>query len=174
MAVSGETIAFGITDTTITIPQIFGRSRQFYLQINPQKAEFETNHSAWDSFCQGVILGLPNWEQYRTASFVPNQPDKLLLRVGSDFEFRQMPDFKLIQKLDISPSDAIICNIDPATGNLLYLKDDFLKVAHVDNLANSIFEIRSYDASFCRMFNNKILTYGQGGIVFDISPYINQ
>jgi len=351
------TVTSDINDTTITIPQIFGRNRQFSLEIRPQKAEYDNYnniYSTWNSFCQGIILGLPNWEEYAynaidniiytrrydelvaldattlkeinavliignpwgfayggriataphnstvaamtgedtwiftdsrfvnpiiisglpgdintrlseltsddrffvvpldfsapqtsgncqvfnaktggkifdfsfthavisinspncvtvsdngryffaasergmelfeisgttanllyadtrrytTATFVPNQPDKLLVRADSNIELRQMPDFKLIQKLDMSPTGAIICNVDPATGNLLYLKDDFLKVAPVDNLANLIFEIRSEGTFIERssLLNNKLLTYGQGGIVFDISPYLN-
>ena len=106
---------------------------------------------------------------------MPNQPDKLLIRADSDIELRQMPDFKLIQKLDVSPTGAILCNVDPATGNLLYYQDGFLKVVLVDNLANLILEIRSEGTfiEWSSLLNNKLLTYGQGGIAFDISPYIN-
>ena len=112
--------------------------------------------------------------RYTTATFVPNQPDKLLVRADSYIELRQMPNFNLIQKIDVSPTGAILCNVDPATGNLLYYKDNFLKVVPADNLANLLFEIRS-DGTFIEMsslLNNKILTLGQGGIVFDISSYI--
>jgi WD40 repeat protein len=341
------TIASEINDTTITIPQIFGKNHQFYLEIRPQKAEYDNFHnkfSAWGSFCQGISLGLPNWplyaynkidniiytskynslvafdaatlqeintvsiegnpwgllyggkiasaphnstvaamtgeetwifsdsrfinpikisplpgnihtrlsaltsddrffvvqggsntckifnaltgektvefsftyptiydipdlvtvsedgqffcassekgievfeingtatnllytdtRQYKGASFVPSQPDKLLLRVGSDIEIRQMPSFNLIQTLDVSKKGAVLCNIDPASMSLLYYQNDSLKVCKVNNLAETLFKIRSGETT-CKMFNNKLLTYGKGGISFNISPYLN-
>jgi hypothetical protein len=107
--------------------------------------------------------------RYTTATFVPNQPDKLLVRVNSDIELRQMPNFDLIQKLNVSPTGAMLCNVDPVTENLLYWKDGFLKVTPADNLANLIFEIRSNETS-CKLFNNKLVTEV---FVFDISSYIN-
>ena len=107
--------------------------------------------------------------RYTSATFVPNQPDKLLVRADSDIELRQMPNFKLIQKLDVSPTGAILCNVDPKTGNLLYYQDGFLKIAPVNDLANPIFEIRS-DETRCKLFNNKLVT---GILAFDINPYIN-
>jgi hypothetical protein len=335
-------------DTTITIPQLFGRNRQFSLEIRPQKAEYDNYHnkfSAWDWFCQGISLGLPNWplyaynkidniiytskdglvafdattlqeintvsimgnpwgfayggkiasaphnstvaamtgeetwifadsrfinpikisplpgnvntrlsaltsddrffvvqgggsnickifnaltgekivefsftyptiydipdhvtvsedghffcassgngievfeidgtttnllytdtRQYKGASFVPSQPDKLLLRVGSYIEIRQIPSFNLIQALDVSANGATFCNIDPASMSLLYHQNDSLKVCKISNLTETIFKIRS-DETTCKMFNNKLLTYGKGGISFDITPYLNQ
>ena len=337
----------GITDTTITISQIFGKNRQISLEIRPQKSEYDNsynNYSAWDWFCQGTSLGLPNWElyayntkdnivytsmysslvafdattlqkintvlidgnpwglayggkiasaphnstvaamtgeetwiftdsrflnpikipsmpgsintrlsaltsddrffvvqggsticrvfntltgekifeipftyktiydipdlvtvsenghffcassengievfeisgtttnliytdtrQYKGAMFVPTQPDKLLLRVGSDIEIRQIPGFNLTQKLDVSANGAIICNIDPASMSLLYYQNDSLKVAKINNLKETIFKIRS-DETTCKMFNNKLLTYGQTGICFDINPFLS-
>jgi WD40 repeat protein len=109
---------------------------------------------------------------YKGASFVPSQPDKLLLRVDSDIEIRQIPSFNLIQTLDVSKKGAMLCNIDPASMNLLYYQNDSLKVCKVNNLTEMIFKIRS-DETTCKIFNNKLLTYGKGGISFDISPYLN-
>ena len=340
-------IVSDINDTTITIPQIFGKNRQFVLEIRPQKAEYDNFHnkfSVFEKFCQGVPLGLPNWElyaynridniiytsrynslvafnantlqeinsvsiigntwgfayggkiataphnstvaamtgeetwiftgnhftnpikisplsgdvstrlsaltsddrffvvkknsnickvfnsltgsgifefsftyttiydmpdfvavsengqffcassengieifeingtaanllytdtrQYKGAMFVPSQPDKLLLRVGSSIEIRQIPNFNIVQTLDVSQYGAMLCNIDPASMNLLYHQNDSLKVCNVSNLTKTIFKIKS-DETTCKMFNNKLLTYGKGGITFDINPYLN-
>lgn len=343
-----KVIASDIVDTTITISQIYGKSRQFSLEIRPQKIGYDNIHNkftAWDWFCQGISLGLPNWElyaynkndnilyttiygslmafdantlqkinalsingnpwglayggklataphnstvaamtgeetwifpdshftnpvrisplpgdantrlsaltsndrffvvlagsnvckifntltgekiteipfQYKTnytfpdfdtvsedgqyfcassesgievfkmngtssniiytdrrrylgAMFVPSQPDKLLLRVGTGIEIRQMPGFHLIQTLDVSAKGATLCNIDPASMNLLYYQNDSLRVCKINNLSETIFKIRS-DETTCKMFNNKLLTYGKGGICFDINPYLSQ
>ena len=347
LIVDNVTIASGISDTTITIPQIFGNNRQFTLEIRPQNAEYDNNHnkfSAWGTFCLGTSLGLPNWElyaynikdniiytrkynslvafdattlqeintvsiignpwgfayggkiataphnstvaamtgeetwiftdsrfinpvkisplpggihtrlsaftsddrffvvqggsnictvfntltgekifeipftyktiydhpdfvtvsedgkffcassengievfeingtttnllytdlrQYKGAMFVPSQPDKLLLRVGSDIEIHQIPGFNLIQTLDVSENGATLCNIDPSSMSLLYYQNDSLKVCKISNLTETIFKIRS-DEKTCKMFNNKLLTYGKGGISFDINPYLS-
>lgn len=110
---------------------------------------------------------------YKGAMFVPSQPDKLLLRVGSNFELRYIPDFNIIQTLDVSETRVTLCNIDPATMNLLYYQNDSLRVCRMNNLTETIFKIRS-DETICKMFNNKLLTYGKGGIAFDINPYIKQ
>jgi len=109
---------------------------------------------------------------YNGAMFVPSQPDKLLLRVGSDIEIRQIPGFNLIQTLDVSANGAVIYNIDPASMSLLYYQSDSLKVCKISDLKKTIFKIRSYEAT-CKMFNNKIVTYGMGGICFDINPYLS-
>ena len=118
-----------------------------------------------------VNLLCSDTRRYTSALFVPNQPDKLLIGVDSNIELRQMPNFNLIQKIDVSPTDAMLCNVDPKTGNLLYYQDGFLKIAPVNNLANLIFEIGSRRT--CSLLNNKLLT-GRGSIVFDVTPYINQ
>jgi len=108
---------------------------------------------------------------YRGAIFVPSQPDRLLLRVDSNIELRQMPGFSILQTLDVSINGAVLCNIDPASMNLLYHQNDSLRVSKIDNLSETIFKIRS-DETTCKMFNNKLLTYGKGGIIFDINPYL--
>lgn len=110
--------------------------------------------------------------QYKGAMFVTSQPDKLLLRVGSNIELRQIPNFNIIQTLDVSENGAILCNIDPTSMNLLYHQNDSLKVCKISNLSKTIFKIRS-DETTCKMYNNKLLTYGKGGITLDISPYLN-
>jgi hypothetical protein len=109
--------------------------------------------------------------QYRGAMFIPSQPDKLLIRVDTGIEIRQIPDFNLIQRLDVSTNGAILCNIDPASMSLLYYQNDSLKVCNINYLIETIFKIRS-DEKACKMFNNKLLTYGKGGIYFDINPYL--
>ena len=109
---------------------------------------------------------------YKGAMFVPSQPDKLLLKVGTDIEIHQVPDFNIIQTLDVSANDAKLCNIDPASMSLLYHQNDSLKVCKINDLAETIFKIRS-DEKTCKMFNNKLFTYGKGGISFDISPYLS-
>jgi len=109
---------------------------------------------------------------YTGAIFVPSQPDKLLLSVGSEIEIRQIPGFNLIQTLDVSANSAYLCNIDPASMSLLYFQSDSLKVCKINDLKNTVFKIRS-DESSCKMFNNKIVTFGMGGICFDISPYLS-
>lgn len=339
--------ASGITDTTITIPQLFGENRQFSLEIRPRNAKFDNTFNisyAWDWFCQGTSLELPNWElyaynlkdnilytriyndlvafdatslqiknsvtidgklwgfayggkiataphnstvaamtgeetwiftdsrfinpvkisplpgsihtrlasltsddrffvvqkdstvctifntltgekitdfpftyktiydipeyvtvsydgkyfcassengmevfeiidttttllytdtrDYQAAIFVPTQSDKLLLRVDSAIEIRQIPGFNLIQTLDISAEGATICNIDPASMSLLYYQNHALKVCKINDISETIFKIRS-DQKTCKMYNNKLLTYGKGGISFDISPYLS-
>lgn len=111
--------------------------------------------------------------EYKGAMFVPSQPNKLLLRVGSNMELRQIPDFSIVQTLDVSGKGAILCNIDPATQNLLYHQNDSLRVCSINNLSETIFKIRSNEAT-CKMFNNKLLTYGNGGATFDITPYISR
>lgn len=108
---------------------------------------------------------------YSGAMFVPSQPDKLLIRVGTDIEIRQLPNFNVIQTLDVSANGAFLCNIDPASMSLLYYQNDSLKVCKIDNLAETTFKIKS-DEKLCKMFNNKVLTYGKGGICFDINPYV--
>jgi len=60
-------IASAVNDTTITIAQFFGENRQFVLTIRPQNAEYDNFHNkfdVWESFCQGIILGLPNFPLY--------------------------------------------------------------------------------------------------------------
>jgi len=111
--------------------------------------------------------------RYLGAMFVPSQLDKLLLRVGTGIEIRQMPGFHLIQTLDVSAKGATLCNIDPASMTLLYYQNDSLRVCKINNLSETIFKIRS-DETTCKMFNNKLLTYGKGGICFDINPYLKQ
>ena len=110
--------------------------------------------------------------EYKGAMFVPSKPDQLLLRVDSDIELRQMPGFNLIQSLNVSAYSARLCNIDPASMNLLYHQNDSLKVCKIDNFSKTLFKIRS-DARSTKMFNNKLLTYGASGIVFDITPYLS-
>ena len=110
--------------------------------------------------------------QYMNAIFIPSQPDQLLLRVDSDIEIRQVPDFNLIQKFDVAEKDILICNIDPATGNLLYHQNDSLMVAKINNITEPIIKLKS-DETTCKLLNNKLLTYGKDGIALDISPYIN-
>lgn len=110
--------------------------------------------------------------RYKGAMFVPSQPDKLLLGVGTDIEIHQVPDFNIIQTLDVSANDAKLCNIDPESMSLLYHQSDSLKVCKINDLAETIFKIRS-DEKTCKMFNNKLFTYGKGGISFDISPYLS-
>lgn len=110
---------------------------------------------------------------YRGAVFVPSRPDELLLRVGSSFELRQIPGFNIIQKLDVPETGATLCNIDPATMNLLYHQDDSLRVCRIDNLPETIFTIRSNEKS-SKMLNNKLLTFGKGGIAFDMDPFVSR
>jgi hypothetical protein len=107
--------------------------------------------------------------QYKGAMFVPSQPDKLLLGVGSTIEIRQIPGFGLIQTFDVTQSTRL-CNIDRASMNLLYHQNDSLKVCKINNLTKTIFKIKS-DAIYCRIHNNKLLT--NRGIAFDITPYLN-
>jgi len=109
--------------------------------------------------------------QYSGAMFVANQPDKLLIKVDSDIELRQIPSFSLIQKFNVGEKGATLCNIDPKTGYLLYHQNDSLKVAHINNITKTLLQLRS-DETWCRLLNNKILTIGKGGIVLDISPYL--
>lgn len=110
--------------------------------------------------------------QYEGAIFVPSRPDKLLLRVDSGIEIYQIPGFDLIEELDVSANGATLCNIDPVSMNLLYFQTDSLKVCSIDNLSETIFKIRSNDKA-CKMFNNKLLTFGYGAIFFDIGPYLS-
>lgn len=110
--------------------------------------------------------------QYKGAMFLPSRPDRLLLRVGSLIELRQIPGFDLIQEHDVSVNGATLCNIDPASMRLLFYQNDSLKVCEIDNLQETIFKIRS-DEKTCKMFNNKLFTYGKGGIYFDIIPYLS-
>jgi len=93
--------------------------------------------------------------------------------VGSDIEIRQIPGFNLIQTLDVSANDAWPCNIDPASMSLLYYQTDSLKVCKINNLKKTLFKIRSNEKS-CKMFNNKLLTFGKGGMCFDINPYLSR
>lgn len=109
---------------------------------------------------------------YKGGMFVPSQPDNLLLRVGSNFELRHIPDFNIIQKLDVPETGVGLCNIDPASMNLLYYQNDSLRVCKINDLTETIFKIRS-DETTCKMFNSKLLTYGNGGIAFDIDPYVS-
>ncbi len=108
---------------------------------------------------------------YKGGMFVSSKPDQLLLRVGTDVELRQMPGFSLIQSMDVSTYGARLCNIDPASMSLLYHQNDSLRVCKIDDLSKTLFKIRS-NAKDTKMLNNKLLTYGAGGIAFDISPYL--
>ena len=109
--------------------------------------------------------------RYGGVMFIPSQQDKLMLRVDSAVEIRQMPDFNLIQKFDVTEKGALLCNVDPVTGNLLYYIEDSLMVAKIDNITEPIFKIRS-DQRVSKILNNKLLT--GSGILLDINPYINQ
>lgn len=109
---------------------------------------------------------------YKGAMFVPGQSDKLLVRVDSKIEIRQIPNFNLVQSLDVSEYGAVLCNIDPASQNLLYFQNDTLKVCNTNNLSVTICKLRS-DERTSFIYNNKILTFGRGGMCFDINPYIN-
>jgi len=110
---------------------------------------------------------------YKGASFIPSQPERILFRVNTDLEIREIPDFKLIQSLNVSPNGALFCNIDPANLNLLYLQNDSLKVCNISNLSATLFKIRSNERD-SKLLNNKIITYGKGGIYLDISTYTNK
>lgn len=110
---------------------------------------------------------------YKGALFVPSQPDKLLLRVDSNIELRQIPGFKMIQTLDVSEYGAVLCNIDPVSMNLLYHQNDSLRVCNIDNLSETKFKIRS-DEVTCKMYNNKLLVRGKGGLTFDVKPYLRK
>ena len=60
-------ISSNMKDTTITIPQIFGKYRKFDLTIKPQKAEYDKNYNqfyVWGDFYQGFRLDLSNNPQY--------------------------------------------------------------------------------------------------------------
>ena len=103
------------------------------------------------------------------AKFIPGQPDKLLLRVDTYFEIRQMPGFDLIQKFDLPLTGAAFANIDPVTGNVLYFRDNVIYVAPMNDISNPIFEMGSDDTS-CVLINNKLFTHY--GRYFDITPYI--
>lgn len=111
--------------------------------------------------------------EYKGAMFLPTQPDKLLLRVGSAIEIHQIPGFDLIQAHNVPVIGVTLCNIDPASMRLLYYQNDSLKVCEINNLQETIFKIRS-DEKTCKMFNNKLFTSGKGGIYFDIIPYLGQ
>ena len=106
--------------------------------------------------------------QYLAAMFLPSQPDKLLLKDGNNVELRQMPDFNLIHKFDLTGS--FICNIDPVTGYVLYFQNDFLHVANINSLTDPIFKLRS-DEIVGKLLNNILLT--RRGTALDISSYIN-
>lgn len=110
--------------------------------------------------------------QYRGAIFVPSQPDKLLLNLNSDIEMRQIPDFNLIQSLNVSAHKALLCNIDPASLNLLYYQNDSLKVCNINDIRKTLFKLRSNETS-CKMYNNILLIRGGGGIALDITPYLS-
>lgn len=58
------TIADGINDTTITIPQIFGKYRQFSLETRPQKPQYQNKFKTGGAYYQGTSLGLPNFPLY--------------------------------------------------------------------------------------------------------------
>lgn len=108
---------------------------------------------------------------YEGAMFVPSQSDKLLILVDADIEIRQMPDFNLIQRLDVSAHGAMICNIDPASMSLLYYQNDSLKVCKINSITETIFKIRVKNGDkTCIMFNNKL--FSEVGIYFDINPYL--
>ncbi|MFA6809147.1 MAG: hypothetical protein WCR27_09160 [Eubacteriales bacterium] len=111
--------------------------------------------------------------EYKGAIFVPSQPNKLLLAVGSDIEIRQIPNFNLIDKLDVSAHEVTLCNIDPTNMNLLYFQNDSLKVCGINNLSKTVFKIKS-DQITCRLLNNKIFTYMYPGMYWDITPYLNK
>jgi len=167
-SLTGEKIfEFSFTYTTIyDIPDYVTVSEngQFFCTSSENGIEiFEIN---------GTITNLlyTDTRQYKGAMFVPSQPNKLMLRVSSNIEIRQIPSFDLIHALDVTQYGAILCNIDPASMNLLYHQNDSLKVCKINNLAKTIFKIRS-DQTTCKMFNNKLLT--NTGISFDINPYLN-
>ncbi|MFZ4456178.1 MAG: hypothetical protein ACOYOT_08155 [Bacteroidales bacterium] len=110
---------------------------------------------------------------YKGAIFIPSQPNTILFRVGSVIEVRQLPDFSIMQSFDVSKYGALLCNIDPASLNLLYFQNDSLKVCKVNNLSETLFQIKS-DEQTCKMYNNKLLTFGRGATYLDISPYLNK
>ena len=154
--------------TSYTFPDFatVSENGQFFCASSENGIEiFEINGTATN-------LLYTDTRQYKGAMFVPSHPDKLLLRVGSNIELRQIPDFNVIQTLDVSENGGFLCNIDPASMNLLYHHCDSLKVCKINNLSETIFIIKSYEKT-CKLFNNKLLTYGKGGITFDITPYIN-
>jgi len=126
---------------------------------------FEINGTA-------INLLYTDTRDYKGAMFVPSKPDQLLLRVDSDIELRKMPGFNLIQSLNVSAYNARLCNIDPASMNLLYHQNDSLKVCKIDNFSKTLFKIRS-DERNTKMYNNKLLTHVAPGITFDITPYLS-
>lgn len=109
---------------------------------------------------------------YKGAMFLPSHPEQLLLRVGSHFELREIPDFNIVQTLEVAETGVSLCNIDPATMNLLYHQNDSLRVCRVNDMTKTIFTIRS-DERDAKIFNNKLMTRGNGGIAFDMDPYVN-
>jgi hypothetical protein len=108
---------------------------------------------------------------YRSAMFVPSEPGKILFRVDTDIELRQLPGFDIIQKIDVSAKGAVLCHIDPRSNNLLYYQNDSLKVSNVNNLSAPLFKIRS-DLRAAKMYNNRIFTFD--GMYFDITPYMGK
>lgn len=157
----------------------------FTYKTNYTFPDFVTVSEDGQFFCASSIYGMEVFKidetvtnliytdtrYYKGAMFVPSQPDYILLRVDTDIELRQLPDFNLVQTLDVSENGAVLCNIDPASKNLLYYQNDSLKVCKINNITETLFKIRS-DETTCKMLNNKLLTYGKGGIYFDLNPYI--
>ena len=167
---TGEKICeFPFTYTTIfDIPDFITVSEdgKFFCACSEYGIEvFEINGTTID-------LVYTDTRRYKGIMFVPSQPDKLIVRVDSDIEIRQIPDFNLIQTLFVSRNGTILCNIDPASMSLLYYQNDSLKVCKINNIKETIFKIRS-DETTCKMLNNKLLTRGKGGICFDINPYLS-
>nr|MDA3853984.1 hypothetical protein [Bacteroidales bacterium] len=67
LKVGNSTVAHNTQDTSIIVPQYYGETRSFTLETKPQKNEYDhrnNNFKTSSRFCQGVIIGLPNWELY--------------------------------------------------------------------------------------------------------------
>lgn len=109
---------------------------------------------------------------YKGALSVPSHPDQIICRVGQAIEHRHLPDFSLIQSMDVTTYGAVLCNVDPGTMNFLYHQNDSLRVCNVNDFSKTIFQIRS-DERTCKIYNNKVLTFGLGPIYIDITPYLN-
>ena len=103
---------------------------------------------------------------------MPSHPDQIICRVGQAIEHRHLPDFSLIQSMDVTTYGAVLCNVDPGTMNFLYHQNDSLSVCNVNDFSKTIFQIRS-DERTCKIYNNKVLTFGLGPIYIDITPYLN-
>ena len=112
---------------------------------------------------------------YTGVFFNPLNPDQLIAKERDNIHLFESPDFTTPVLSFIVPASARLLNIDPATGNLLYLQryssQDTLRVARLELIDRPLFSMATASTDVILLDNCLINTHGAK--IFNITPYLN-